>query len=592
MSVRTLERLTDAQLVALRCAGAAWPHTLLSRTPIPDPWMGLVERADGRRRLVPAGEDPQPERDDTLVFVRSRALAVPVSVADAPAADDHPVSGAVELRVRCPMRDDDLAALCKTLLSEAELTLARLAAAIEQAGAQAALREFIRAHAADKLVNEDLREPVLEHLRNELKRFFFSTGLVLERIGAIEFSSASLSHEVTLERTTARRLKELELRGVIERAARAATHQRLDDLGDILAKLKGAAETDENLQWCELLPSLTPGERGRLLESLWRLTPDRTTAQAIVVVAGRECAWFAPTQPEQILRRVTLPEDLGGLRSVTFDPHSDDLLVGAALGVWRMSVGDGEIQARYAVPGAEQPRTGFNAAVTSGGRLFATHSQLGAWSWNLDDSQDAQPLLRPAGGAPKTIRAVVTDEHGRVLLAADNHVHAFRPEGEELWQSAPTNGAIHCLAPLEDRLYAGTASGALLRCDLSTPGDWLLVHRALGAIESIVARRWDDLVELLIPAGSQGVCGVYGNEGIVSRLLQSDALVRRAWACDDAIVALSEQRDRLIVLNAGMAARVGVEVPVGRMLGRSVQDACIVHRPADPPVATQEGETS
>lgn len=79
---------------------------------------------------------------------------------------------------------------------------------------------------------------------------------------------------------------------------------------------------------------------------------------------------------------------------------------------------------------------------------------------------------------PKTIRAVTVDAGGRVLLAADDRVHAFSTAGEALWQSDPADGSIHCLTPLENSLFAGTATGALLRCDLEPPGRWREVHRA------------------------------------------------------------------------------------------------------------------
>ena len=590
MSREPLKRLSDAEVVALRCKGGEWPRGLRSGTPIPDTWMGLVVGAGGQRRFVPAGEDPRAGRDDTLVLVRNRAITVPVDVADTPACDGHAVRGSVELLVRWPARDDDLAALYQTLLSDDELTLERLTEAIGRADAPAALRRFVQAHAAEQLVHGDVRADLLEHLRSELKRFLFSAGLILERLGELEFASKSLTHTNALQRATARRVRELEARGVVEQAALAVTHRRLDSLGDVLDKLKAAAEADAGLQWRDLLPTLTPSERGRLLENLWRLMPDRTMAAALVVVVGFECVWLDPAQPERIVRRSTLPDELGGLRSVTHTAGDNTLLVGAASGVWRISAESGEIRAKYVIPDSQSPRTGVNASAVSGERLFATHSQLGAWSWKLDDPDDVLLLLQPAGGVPRTIRAVTLDDQGHVLLAADDRVHAFSPDAEPLWQSRPTDGVIHCLAPLENTLYAGTASGALQCCDLVDPGDWAEAHRTLSAIESISARRWDDLVELVIPAGPQGVHGVYAEEGIVSRLLDTPTPVRRVWACDDTLAALSEHRDKLIVLNGAMPERTGVEVPVARLVGRSIQDACIVESHEAPEPRSDDGD--
>jgi hypothetical protein len=119
-------------------------------------------------------------------------------------------------------------------------------------------------------------------------------------------------------------------------------------------------------------------------------------------------------------------EELGGLRSVAHDP-SGALWVGAARGVWRLRAGDGAVFGHYAIPGDETPRTGINAAVAHGGRLFATHSQLGVWSWSIDDPADVAPLLTPAGGVPKTIRAVTVTEHGWIVLAAHDRLRLLLP---------------------------------------------------------------------------------------------------------------------------------------------------------------------
>lgn len=641
MSGTAYQRLTQPTVVAVRCRGSDWPRGLLAETPIPDTWMGLVVRADGGRRLVPAGEDPHPGREDTLVLVRNRAISVPVELGDAPSADHHGVHAEVELLVRCPPREDELAALHRTLLGEAELTLEGLAAHVHAAGAPAALQAFIREQSAQDLVHNDQRNALLDSLSRGLAAFLFASGLVLERLGRVEFRSASLARDEQHRRATERRADELAAKARLEEAALAATRRRLDALGDVLTKLQAAATGHTDLQWRTLLPALSPSERGRLLESLWRLTPDRTVAVALVVVAGRQCLWLDPTEPDQIVRRVDLPEDLGGLRSVTFDRVAGALLVGAATGVWCLDPADGRVVSKHAVPIKQPPRTGFNAAIIRDGRLLATHSELGAWLWDFEEPSErlgpnlppsqggggggssspplpprttgggsgptlgvgsqsppavpapetltneerghktaAEPhaLLRPAAGVPKTIRAATADDQGRLLFAADNRVLAFRSNGEPLWTSGPAESAIQCLAVLDEHLYAGTGMGTLLRCDLAQPGEWLIVHRQAGPIESVCPRRWDDLVELVIPAGAQGIGGVYAEEGIVARLMDCPVPIRRAWACDDALVGLTEPRDRLLVLTGAMPGRAGREVPIARLTGWPAQDACIVTR--------------
>jgi hypothetical protein len=144
-----------------------------------------------------------------------------------------------------------------------------------------------------------------------------------------------------------------------------------------------------------------------------------------------------------------------------------------------------------------------------------------------------------------------------------------------VFDAAPA--AIQCIAVLDRDLYVGTSNGLLLRERLDAgQGMWQIVHRGASAIETIAARRWNDLSELVIPAGAQGVCGVFPDEGIVTRMLVTRSPVRRVWVCDDAIVALNDRRDRLTVATSTSFERTGRDVPIGRMLNDAAQDVCLV----------------
>ncbi|MFQ5806919.1 MAG: hypothetical protein ACE5I3_10760 [Phycisphaerae bacterium] len=577
MSCDTLKQLADPTVVALCTDGEAWPRGLLSGNPIPDKWMGLIQKADGRRRFVPAGEDPRAERSDKLVLVRNRPITVPLEVSDCPAAQGNLVSGTCELLVRWQAREDDLAALQRSLLETTPLTLQRLADALAEAGGLATLRQFIRERSAATLLREDLRAELQDALREKLKRFAFDAGMELERAAQAEFSSETFERQAALRRETRQRVERIKAAELVETAALAATKRRLDDLADVLEKLKSAAAADTT-QWHELLPALSPADRGRLLENLWRITPDQRVAAAIVVVAGNDCLWLDPADPERVTGRVTLDSDLGGLRSVTFSAQKRWLLVGAASGVWALDADSGAVKSRFVVPDVEPPRTGFNAAVTVGDRLYATSSQLGCWCWSVDDPSDAQPILVPEDGVPKRIRAVVATDDGRVLFAADDCIHVYRPEAGELCVLSAAPDVIHCMTTLEDKLFVGTGDGKLFRIDLNHPDDWWLVQQMPATIESVQARRWTDLIELVVPAGARGVSGIYDTEHVVTHLLESTTPIRRAWACDDAVVGLNQLRDRLVVMNANLPGRTGREARVARMTSQSIQDACIVTR--------------
>lgn len=587
MTRNVLDRLNDESLVALCVRGADWPRGLLSDTPVPDKWMGLAEHPDGRRRFVPAGETPRLSAADRLTLVRNRPIAVALHEPDCPAAGGHDIRATGEILVRWGAREDDLAALRRTLLHDDALTLARLAAALLDDGLRAALYAFIRTGDATALVGHDVRDEALRFLLQDesVRRFAFETGLSIERIAKLDFHSEGLAHERAAQRDAQRRVERIQAREMVEQAALAATRRRLGDLAGVMEKLKAASAADSNLRWHDLLPALSPAERGRLLENLWRLTPDRRKTAAIVAVAGDKLLWIAPGAPDRIERQVSLPDDLGGLRCAIHCRQRDWLMVGAARGVWALHAQSGEIAARFEVPGVEPPRTGFNAVAVVADRLFATHSALGCWSWPLSAPTDGRAILEPQAGVPRSIRCATTAEEVCVavasarptlLLAADDCLHTYDPAADELTAIGTADDVIHSVAVLENQAFVGTAGGRLMQLDLRRPDDWWQAYRVRGAIESISPRRWTDLVELVIPAGPEGVLGLYVEENVTVRLLDAPLSIRRAWAADDCVVGLADSRDRLIVMDTNSPDRRGREAPIARLTGHSIQDACLV----------------
>ena len=577
MSLDTQKLFADEQIIAFAVAGGDWPRGLLSAYPVPSKWLALHIKADGHRKLVPPATDPRPERDDRLVLVRDRSFPILLSVTGCTGAQGNLIDGSCEILVRWQPREDDLAVLEQTLLTT-PLTLQRLAENVADRGGLAGLRQFIQARPAEQLIRADLRDELSHALGEALKKLAFETGLEIERAGKLKFSSEMYEQRAARERETQSRVERLKAAQLVEEASLAATKRRLGDLGQILEQLKSAAAGDEKSRWHQLLPALAPADRSKLLENLWRLTPDRHIAEAVVVLAGRECLWLDPANPQNIVRRRDIPADLGGLRSISYAPDKHRLLIGAASGVWMLEATDGELVGQFAVPDAPSPRTGFNAAVVLNDRLYATNSELGCWSWQLDPPNDAAPILQPENGTPRRIRAAIATEAGRVLFAADDCVQAYDPGEERLSVLCSGPDVIHALAALENTLFVSTADGKLFWVDLNHADDWWVVHQAREPIETIRPRRWMDLIELVIPLGKRGIAGVYDTEGVMTTLLEAATPIRRAWACDDLVAGMNSLRDRLIVMNAHLPERTGREAKIAQMTGHEIQDACIVLR--------------
>ncbi|MGE0480063.1 MAG: hypothetical protein AB7Q17_06280 [Phycisphaerae bacterium] len=609
-----LSRLADAALVALRAPADEWPRGLRAGARVPDSWIALITSPDGRRRVAPAGEDPHPVADDVLLFVRRRPLSVRLELTGQSSADGNSVRATAEIRLAAGTRDDELAAFGGMLRGEAELRDAQLAQRCRAGGAEPALRAFVRENTAATLVHGEPRAAFESALRSALQRWLFESGLSFEGVTTLRVASDTLARREALERDATQRLERIQARELVEQAALAAARRRLTAVSDLFEKLRAAAADDDARRWHELLPALTPTERGRLLENLWRVTPDRETVALIAAVLGEVCVWVDPRQPARLARRVALAPHLGGLRSVRYLAPRDALAIGAARGVWLVAARTGEVLAELSAPTDDLPRTGFNGACLSGGRLIASHSQLGVWSWALDGAADPRCVLSPQSaaearlertvgssrfstpvspaystelrslsGRSTTIRCATALPQGGFAVAVDSSVQLFDETGARV-RSLDTGGAvIDSLGVLDAHVYVGTDTGFLLRDTLDASQDvWEVLHRTYEPIDSLAVRRWSDVVEVVVPAGREGIVGVYPAEGMALRLMHVRSPVRRAWAADDALVALNDLRDRLLILTSDQPDETPREAPLARLVGSTVQDACLVTQPAEP----------
>lgn len=583
MSNAMVDRLHDPELLALVVRSGGWLRSLLTDTVIPDSWIGLIARADGRRVLAPSGERPRLDREDRLLLVRNRPIAVALTAENVRAACGRRVDAACEVLLRWTPREAELSALWSTLVPGETLGVAELAAAVAAAGGQRGLSDLITAHTAEELVDGDRRAELLAELSRGLARFLFESGARIERIAMLAATSRALERERAQEAESDHARRQIAAREMLESARAVATARRLDRASELLERMRRLTDRTDGTEWHSLLPEMSPADRTGLLGCLWRIAPDRHKTTALVAVAGQACLWFDSARPRSVARRVELPSSLGALRSVRHDPATRRLLLGAVSGVWQIDDESGEVAGRFEAPAAESPRTGFNAALNFGDRLLATHSQLGCWSWPLAEPARAIPILVPHGGAPTTIRALSMAESNpqRVLFAADDCVYAVRTPSFEPQLITTAHARVTAVADTGASIFVGTEDGRLLRF---MPGDnesALVVHRCPGALESIVVRRWFDLLEVLVAGRENGIVSVYPDEGAFVAVLEHARPLRRVVAADDSIAALTELRDWVVIQIA--AAGDPVEMPAARLAGGVIEDIAIVTRPVEPP---------
>lgn len=598
MSFDVRATLANPEIIAFRCAGDDWPRSLLDDFPVPAGWMGVVERVGGPRRFLPANERPNLARHDAVILMRDRVSNVPLSAAGR-ASCGYDVQMSCTPLLRWQPQADDLAALAHTLLAPPDQTLtpARLTDVVTKAAAPGLLAA-LRKRSAEEWLSPDAGSHLLPELRAALAAFCFNTGAHVVGLENVAFRSDSWRRAVQHQRDLELRQQRQQARAAVEQAAFTAAQRRLDDVAVLMKKLQSIASPDAQVRWHDLAQALSPIERASLLENLWRVTPDRAVLRSVVLVGGSEIAWIDPATPDRLQHRRSLPDQLGGLRSVSFDPAESCLLVGAALGVWKVPLDASAQPIPYPVIDPGFPRTGFNAVIQFNGDLYASHSTLGCWRWTTGGGASSgapsggpavpTPILRPVNGLPGTLRSI-THDGAAVYFCADDAIYTWSPDSPEPRLLQCVGDTLHVVRVIDGHVYVGTADGRVLRFPLHHPDALTTLFRCRGPVDNLELRRWTDLLEIIIPAGPLGVCGVYGDDGVVTRLMEPEFHVRRVAACDDALIAMSEGRDRLMLLSAQQPGRHGIEIRVGRLFGASLQDFCLITNPVNaesPPVET------
>jgi hypothetical protein len=605
-----LDHLNDASVLAVQGFGRDWPRPLFSQSFIPDTWQAILESPEGWRKFYAAGADPRPTDDARLTLVRARPIVIPFEVRDLASADDHDIHAAGEVLVRWPTRDDDLAALSARLrrgethatagankgapppraatpgasplpvLRSSELA-AHLAPAL-----RTALRSFARRFTAETLLQSDCRNDVAAALREAMPELALEWGLVLERVNKLELRSRAYAARIAHDRDAADRRARLQTRQMLDAAALAATQQRIAGVQELLARLQ--AGTDGK-SWRELLPALDPAERTRILRNLWRIAPAGAPARSLAAVGGRLAIWMDLANPDRVVRRIEVPATLGALRSIWIDDTDGRAYLGATTGVWEVAP-DGRLTAYPAAP-PMQPGHRFNAVRAAGGRIIATHPQLGVWAWSRSAPEAGVALFEPSNGRPRSIRAL-TFAGERLICALDDQLVEIAP-GEATGSAGvsplgPAAGStIHALAAADREVFASCGDGAIRRLALDAPGaGWGVIEQLEQPPAGLALRTFGDLTELLIPTARRGVLAIYPHDDVRSTALPAPAglagnpaALNRAAAGPDALAALSPDLGRVYILTHAQADESPREVLLARLIGAAIEDVCLSTAP-------------
>jgi len=391
---------------------------------------------------------------------------------------------------------------------------------------RSAIGFFCGDHSAADLVGESQRAGVYQHLRQELQKPLFETGLDLKDVRDLVFgssdyesrqreSAAAAQAQVAVKREQELELlrkeldkeilfKDIEARDQADRLRKEHRLERYQEMrermgdNDLKALVMMLDDDDrrsaliKELIEKDLSPeqkaSVTANEIEARLEERLREYQEQVSAltgmavearrddpvvERVLCVVGKRVLAYDPStnlNPE-VAKEVyeTADAGLGYLRSVRqqqLDGQSV-ILMGAQRGIYTLR---NQRLTPYPFPTPPQGKGGANSVSCVGGRIYATHSELGVVEWDFDKPDAGRSVFEWCTDGNSSTRGVTTGYDGRVYFSSGNRIFAcdiLTEDRNEVYKGA--KDSITAFHVERKKLYAGTKTGQILVWDLADP---------------------------------------------------------------------------------------------------------------------------
>ena len=507
---------------ALRFTREDLPGLIHRRLTVPEGALALVRQSDGEVAVLEAGATASELVDGVLVQER---VVLDLRCAGSRSSDHLAVDLRVGLELRTRRGPIDLAQLERELLREGPATRGDVEAYFAPF-VQDAVQHYIGQRAAGALLDGNQRADVEAHLRQQLEKPLFETGLDLDDLVHPTFSSPEYdarraaaaradaeAEALARERELNDLKRQLDMEALLadievkDEADRARRERRLARFEELRARLGDDDRKamilmlDDDRQRAALIRELieqdmSPEQRaklklgemearveGRLVELQQRLAQltgaelqagadDPITRRVLAVVGKRVLAFdpktnLHPEVPKEVYD--TEGGALGYLRSVRLEriAGQDWLLAGGQRGVYRIA---GDERHEYPFPSEPEGKGGANAVAYFDGRLYATHSEIGLVEWRLDGSGARKVCADDLRGAGSVRGALV--DGGRLFFSAGAEVLAIdlATGNERPVRYRGSDDSITAFTVVGGEVVAGNRAGKTYRWQLDDPG--------------------------------------------------------------------------------------------------------------------------
>ena len=572
----------DVKNVALHVPARELFGLLKRSLDLPPQWAAMIHKVSGDHVIVPASGQVDATDAEDILFVRATPVTLSLDEEGIVTKDRFECRANVRLSVSVMTERGELQSFLKSVVGSHRVAQAHGLASHLSPSVRAGLAQYAAEHEGSELVEGTSAEQLSAAVAKALEAPLFAAGMILDGTPAVCVESKTLRHVRQSEQDAARRRAEHAAAREVQTALDKAQGEHLEHLSGLLTRLKELAAKSPDVELPELIRTFSERERGELYEALFASETPTTRTRWIVAIAGDEVLFFAPDDLETPARRVTVTGEVGPVRSIQTAIQGDGtpvLLLGAATGVYRLPLDAAEPDLALVVEPMPSVRGGFNAVALAGDRVFASHSELGVFEWNVTDVAPGRLRFASMTRDAKAVRGVVF-EGGDLYCAIDDRVIRWPAD---VVSESPTHiytgseSTITAICPVGDELFAGNGDGEVLRWKAGRDTLPERVHSgSQRAVESVWGLASHGVRRLVYTDTSLGVHAQVVGDAFTCRYDAGGQTLRRVEVAPDLLVATNDLRDRLICWTPGEPDKPARVISVSRIVGRSVQDVCLV----------------
>lgn len=461
-------------------------------------------------------------RENGKVEFRAQPLRAQWAFTDLPSADAHAMDCRFSCSIRVAENSADQRMCIEVLLGNRDALTIEQATGHFSSNLRAILESHLHQYKAADAIGDESQRSCIDALTRAATPIAFASGLELLPPFTLDVQSHSLQREKLNDLSTARQLQHL---------------RRADEL---LQQFESMRQSSPHLLASQLLQKLDPADQGQALRSLLHAGGARTKSTTLWAVAGPAIMRIDLQNSPPGIRLIEIPADTGPMRSVQksrMDAH-ETLLIGAQKGVVIVDPDRPSEARQYLLPEIAS-LLGFNRVVANNSRLWASHSEAGIVSWDINDpSHFIQHESAPAK------RLAVLDEF-RLIYATGERVVVLSGDAKNVLPSASRSPVIAILPC--SRMIVIVREDGLLEFANRTDLNIIETRRRPDRISAACVLPWMNDVRILLSTETGAIVCIGLDDSQVTEYISPYRGMKIVQAASDIVAAVTPDRQRIVL---------------------------------------------